>query len=98
MNGRNGKVIVSRHAGAIEWLRRHGVTGEVVSHVDTDTDLEGKILIGNAPLWIAAQADEIWTIEMPELPAELRGKDISAEQMEELGAKLGRYYVQKLGE
>mgnify|MGYP000955834578 CR=1 FL=1 len=96
MNGRNGFLIVTRHSGAVEWLHRKGITGEVVSHISPSESLEGKIVIGNIPLWVAAQADEVWAIEIPNLPSELRGVDISAEQMEELGAKISKYYVQKL--
>jgi len=34
-------VIITRHKGIVEWLRRRGITGEVIEHATKD-DVEGK--------------------------------------------------------
>lgn len=87
------KLIVARHAGAVEWLNAHGVSGEVVPHVSDPSILEGRIVVGILPLNLAAKAAEVWSVDLPNLPAELRGKELSPIQMDECGAVLRKYRV-----
>lgn len=89
----NNYVIVSRHAGAIEWLKRQGITGEVISHVDDPAQIRGRIVIGNLPLHLAAEASIIGSIELPNLRPDQRGKDLTADEMEEADARLAWYAV-----
>lgn len=84
-------VIVTRHAGAVEWLRRHGVEGEVVAQADAAT-VAGRVVVGALPLHLAALAAEVVAIDM-NLPPNLRGVDLTPEQMDECGATLRRYRV-----
>lgn len=42
-------VIVTRHQGAVEWLRRQGITGQVTGQATPD-DVTGKVIVGNLPL------------------------------------------------
>jgi len=89
-------VIVSRHAGAVEWLRRKGIEGEVITHITDPSAVAGKIVVGNLPMHLAAAADRVGVIEMPDLPAEKRGVDLTADEMEEFGARLSWYRVESL--
>jgi CRISPR-associated protein Csx16 len=89
-------IIVSRHAGAIEWLRRRGIEGDVLSHVDYPQVVRGKLVVGNLPFHLAAEAEVVGVIEMPDLPAEARGRDLSADEMESYGARLAWYKVEKI--
>ena len=75
--GPRGVVIVTRHAGTIEWLKSHGIEGEVISHVSDPVQIVGKRVYGTLPLHLAAQAAEVVTIDMPRLPAEKRGVDLT---------------------
>ena len=86
-------VIVSRHAGAIEWLQSHGITGEVIAHVTDPAQIAGKTVIGALPLHLAAQAFAVVAIDMPNLPAEKRGQDLTPDEMDEFGACLSVYHV-----
>jgi len=81
-------LIVTRHAGAVEWLRLQGITGEVVSHA-TAENVSGRFVIGALPLHL------ITTIDLPGLSAEQRGQDLTPEQMDAAGAHLTTYKVAK---
>ena len=87
-----GRVIVTRHRGLVEWLRRKGIEGEVIAHANAD-DVIGKDVIGNLPLHLASLALSVTVVDMPNLPPELRGQDLSPEQMDEAGATLRQYVV-----
>lgn len=87
------KLIVARHAGAVEWLNAHGVSGEVVSHISDPSILEGRIVVGILPLNLAAKAAEVWSVDLPNLAAEMRGKELTPVQMDEAGAVLRKYRV-----
>jgi putative CRISPR-associated protein (TIGR02620 family) len=91
-------IIVSRHAGAVEWLRRHYpelAEAPVVASAIPDA-VRGKIVVGNLPLSLAAEAAEVWAVEFTGTPP--RGAEYSADDMEAAGAVLRRYRVTALGE
>jgi len=87
-------LIVTRHAGAVEWLRLQGITGEVVSHA-TAENVSGRFVIGALPLHLASLTASITTIDLPGLSAEQRGQDLTPEQMDAAGAHLTTYKVAK---
>ncbi len=89
-------IIVTRHEGAIEWLRKQGITGKVYSHVG-EYDVYGRIVVGNLPMHLAAMAREVWAIEMPNLPENRRGVDLTPAEMDSYGASLIRYEVRRVG-
>ena len=88
-------VIVSRHQGLVDWLRRKGIVGKVVTHATPD-DVRGKDVIGNLPLHLAAVAKSVTVVDMPALPADWRGQDLSPDQMDQAGATLSRYVIRKV--
>jgi CRISPR-associated protein Csx16 len=90
-------VIVSRHAGAIEWLRQRGIQGEVIAQVTSPEQVRGRVVVGALPLHLAAEAAEVVAIDMPRLSAEQRGRDLSPAEMDAAGAALSRYVVRRLG-
>lgn len=90
-------IIVTRHPGAVEWIRRQGLEGEVIPHA-TSEQIRGRVVIGNLPLYLAAEADVVGSIDLPNLPPELRGQDLTPEQMDEAGACLVWYAVGRGGE
>ena len=86
-------VIVSRHAGAVEWLEsRRGITGKVIAHAAPE-DVRGKVVIGALPLHLAALAERVGSIDMPQLAAADRGRDLTPEEMDAAGAHLSWYVV-----
>ena len=87
-------VVVSRHEGAVEWLKNRGIIGDrIISHVENPVEIEGCIVYGNIPLHLAAVAESVFSVEIPNLPKEFRGADLTPEQMDEFGARLRQYSV-----
>ncbi len=84
-------VIVSRHTGAVEWLAQRGIAGAVIAQA-TPEDVRGKNVIGNLPLHLAALARRVGSIDLPNLAAADRGRDLTPEEMDAAGATI-RWYV-----
>jgi putative CRISPR-associated protein (TIGR02620 family) len=69
--------------------------GKVIAHATPD-DIVGKDVIGNLPLHLASVALSVTVVDMPNLPPDWRGKDITPDQMDQAGATLSRYVVRKV--
>jgi CRISPR-associated protein Csx16 len=88
-------VIITRHAGAVEWLQRRGITGDVLAQASPE-QVRGCRVVGVLPLHLAAEATELIAIDMPNLRAEDRGRDLSPAEMDAAGACLRRYQVRAI--
>ena len=87
---------VSRHKGAQEWALRRGIKAQVIEHFDPSIIKQDDVVIGTLPIHLASQVCEnggLYVHLMMDVPAELRGKEISADMMEELGAELQTYEI-----
>ena len=94
------KLVVTRHQGAVDWLVRHGHVGpdvDVVAHATAD-NVAGKDVFGVLPLHLAAVAGRVNSIDLPNLPADRRGTDLSADDMDAFGAVLTGYVVLTSGQ
>lgn len=83
---------VSRHPGAIEWAaRQHLQVDHFVPHLDLALVHSGDTVIGSLPVNLAAQVCNAgaayWHLNL-ELPAELRGRELAADDLERLGARV----------
>jgi putative CRISPR-associated protein (TIGR02620 family) len=91
-------LIVTRHAPLVEWLRQHGIEGNVIAQA-TPADVAGKDVYGILPMWLAAEANSVTEVSMPGLPLEARAKvnggDFTVDQMDEWGACLKSFVVRK---
>ena len=88
---------VSRHPGAIEWAaRQHMPVDQRLGHLDPAIIKVGDTVIGSLPVNLAAQVcaagAAYWHLSL-ELPVELRGVELSAEDMRRLGARVERFDV-----
>lgn len=86
---------VSRHPGARAWaLERELKVDHWCDHLDITQVVEGDVVIGTLPLPIAVAVcrcgAEYWHLAI-ELPAELRGVELSANELSRLQARLVRY-------
>lgn len=92
---------VTRHPGALEWIQDKGFTNIIqVSHwtVEHTEQLEpGDTVIGILPIDIA---HALWTegarymaLIMPTLPKEWLGKELSADEMDQAGARVVPFIV-----
>jgi CRISPR-associated protein Csx16 len=86
-------IIVTRHAGAVEWLRSQGITGDVLTHVADATQIAGKRVVGALPLHLAVHAAAVGSISMPALRPEQRGRDLTPAEMDAAGAVIQWYVV-----
>jgi CRISPR-associated protein Csx16 len=88
---------VSRHPGAVEWAARKGLAvDERVAHLDTARIQPGDVVIGTLPVNLAAEVcrrgGRYLHLSL-ELPFALRGRELSADDLERYGARLEAYAV-----
>jgi CRISPR-associated protein Csx16 len=88
---------ISRHPGAIDWARREGLpVDEYVAHLDPVRIRAGDTVIGSLPVNLAARvcaAGAQYLHISLELPAHLRGRELSADELTTLGARLQAFQV-----
>lgn len=88
---------VSRHPGAVEWARRRGITVDRhVAHLDPQIITKDDTVIGTLPVNLAAEvcAREARYLHLSlDLPTEARGRELSAEELDQYGARLERYII-----
>lgn len=95
-----GTYFVTRHAGAREWASRRGIkVDQMVDHMTQDHIASlnaGDVIIGVLPINLAAQVcargGRYLHLSM-EVPPSLRGKELSADEMEALGASIQEYKI-----
>ena len=90
---------VTRHAGAIEWARRRGLAAERIEHLDPTAVRPGDVVIGTLPIHLAAEVcargGRYLHLAM-EVPADARGRPLSADEMDRFGARLARFSIQEI--
>ena len=91
---------VSRHPGAIEWATRQKLNvTQFVAHLDVAQVQAGDTVIGSLPVNLAAQVcakrATYWHLSV-QLPAALRGQELSADDLERLHAGLQRFTIQAI--
>ena len=88
---------ISRHPGAIEWATRHGIMGaELVPHFDPEEVEPGDVVIGTLPINLVAEVNRrggIYQHLSMDLPADARGKELTADDMDQYGARLEIFYA-----
>ena len=91
------QLVVTRHPGLVEFLEKEGIIKkncQVLRHVIA-RDVEGKHVIGVLPAWLAVHALSVTEVEM-DLPDELRGKELSVEEIDEHVTRIWTYRVEEL--
>ena len=88
---------VTRHKGAINWAAgKNIIVDKLVSHLDTRIIKAGDTVIGSLPVNLAAQvcASGARYLHLSlDVPAELSGCELSADQMEQVGARLQHFEI-----
>lgn len=92
--------VVTRHPGAADWVMQQlGHEADVAPHLETGEIEPGVHYYGVFPLHLAEAICErgsaCWAITL-NMPPALRGQELSALQLKELGALLVRYQVQAI--
>ena len=87
-------VVVTRHAALVAYLIERGiVTGDVVvkAHVTAD-DVTGRHVVGVLPFNLAVKAASVTVVDL-NVPAALRGVELSIEQLRLYGGDVTAYRV-----
>jgi CRISPR-associated protein Csx16 len=89
---------ISRHPGAVVWAMRQGLhIDRVLAHLDPSLVQAGDTVAGTLPLPLASDVCACGARYLHlsfDLPWELRGQELSAEQLSEMGAQLCEYKVE----
>lgn len=88
---------ISRHPGAIDWMRQHGPAFDRhVPHLDPAEVKAGDRVIGTLPIHLVAEVcargAEYWHLSL-ELPPSARGQELSAQELSRFGATLQRFHA-----
>lgn len=79
------------------WAQRRGLlVDQYVTHLDTTLVQSGDTVIGSLPVNLAAAVCERGARYLHlslELPAHLRGQELSADQLDALGARLEQFEI-----
>ncbi len=96
----NIDVIVTRHAGLVDYLIELGIATpevEVVAHASPEV-VEGKHVCGVLPHNLSALTASFTEVPLLNLPMELRGTELTLEQMKEYAGTPVTYKVTKVTE
>ena len=90
--------LVSRHPGAIEWIKsQESSIDHEVTHLSVESyPKSGDIVIGSLPVHIIAKLNQqgirFFHVQV-NIPSELRGQELTKEQLESLDGSLQEYQV-----
>lgn len=88
--------IVTRHPGALEFLKLKGIRGTFLPHLDVRMLEAGDRVVGTLPVQLIHEINcagvEYWHLCLAQ-GLEDRGREHSAQSMEALGASLRRFRV-----
>lgn len=90
-------VVVTRHPALVEYLTELGVVPadtEVVTHA-TAEQVRGRHVFGVLPLHLAAEAASVTEVTL-HVPAELRGVELTLEQVRQFAGPLVEYKVSRV--
>lgn len=87
-----GAVVVTRHPALVDYLAELGIVAEEVITHATAEDVAGKHVIGVLPLHLAALTVTVTTVPL-NIPPELRGEELTLEQVREFAGTPATYYV-----
>lgn len=90
-------VVVTRHPALVEYLTELGVVPagtEVVTHA-TAEQVRGRHVFGVLPLHLAAEAASVTEVTL-RVPAELRGVELTLEQVRQFAGPLVEYKVYRV--
>lgn len=99
-NARMTTWFITRHPGALQWMQQCGPTFDRhVEHLDPAQVQPGDRVIGTLPVNLAAEVctrgADYWHLVL-DLPAQARGRELSAPELLALGATLQRFNIQPL--
>lgn len=89
------KVLVTRHEALVEYFKELGIKfDKVISHA-TEEDVRENDVYGVLPLRLASFTNTVTSIDM-NIPAEMRGKELSLTDIETYFTGMSTYQVKKI--
>lgn len=89
------KVLVTRHEALVQYFANMGITfDKVITHA-TAEDVKCNDVYGVLPLHLASLANTVTTVDM-DLPAEMRGKELSLDDIKRYFTGMSTYKVKKI--
>jgi len=94
------KLVISRHNAFLQYLLQKGIVREneyeVIPHISDSSLLKGKdIITSGLPLHLCSLANSV-TIVTLNLPQELRGKELSIQDMQKYCTGIKTYKVKEI--
>lgn len=91
--------LITRHSGAIEWFKHTGQHFDHhQAHITMDNIRPNDRVYGSLPIHlveeICSRGAEYWHLSL-DLPAHLRGQELTAEQLNQINARIERFIVNK---
>jgi CRISPR-associated protein Csx16 len=91
---------VTRHPGALEWAARQGLAVDCqLSHLEVAVIQPGDTVIGILPLnlvaEVCARGARFFNLSLT-VPPEARGRELSADELEQFGARVEEYRVERV--
>ena len=91
---------VSRHPGAVQWAALQDLQVDAwVPHLDPAEVQPGDTVIGSLPVNLAAQVCQrgaaYWHLSLA-LTADLRGRELTSDELQRLGAMVCRYHIESV--
>jgi CRISPR-associated protein Csx16 len=91
---------VTRHPGALEWAARQGLAVDFqLSHLEVAMIQPGDTVIGILPLnlvaEVCARGARFFNLSLT-VPPEARGRELSADELEQFGARVEEYRVERV--
>ena len=87
-------LIVTRHPALVEFLREQGITGTLLPHA-TEESVAGRRVYGVLPMRLAALTETFTEVSMV-VPQEMRGKELTLEEIKGLNPTLVTYKVTRV--
>lgn len=88
-------ILVTRHQALVEYFKEANIKfDKVISHA-TEEEVRGNDVYGVLPLRLASLANTVTTIDI-DIPAEMRGKELSLEDIKKYGVNISTYKVEKI--
>lgn len=90
-------IVITRHAALAEYLTEIGVIApgaRVLAHA-TEDDVRKRIVVGVLPLHLAALANAVVHVPL-DIPAELRGAELTVEQVRAFARPVEVYVVKQI--
>jgi len=92
-------LFVTRHPGAVAWAARQGLrVDRQIAHLDPAAIQPGDVVIGTLPVSLAAEVcargGRFFSLSLDVQP-DARGRELSADDLEEYGARIEEFVVRR---